>query len=119
MLAYVCSHMIEATLERYFHIIERKPRGGTVLMPIFGSSCLDQSILDSAEGLSCISSLAVAETRLIDEGLIPSNNVVIVAIPRPLPISILASLAMRRPPKPRFEPLRNLKRGWRWLLGAD
>lgn len=75
----VCSHFIEDTITFHFQIIERKPRGGTLLAPIFGSGCLDCSILNSPEGLRCLTQLAEREGELIDRGLLPADHVVIVA----------------------------------------
>ena len=75
----VCSHFIEDTIRAHFEIIERKPRGGTLLAPIFGSGCLDSTILKSARGVQCVAGLAQAESEVIDKGILPSNHVVIVA----------------------------------------
>jgi ubiquinone/menaquinone biosynthesis C-methylase UbiE len=75
----VCSHFIEETIRAHFQLVERIPRGGTLLAPIFGSGCLDRSILDSPEGFHCIAELADKESRLIDDGILPSDHVVIVA----------------------------------------
>ncbi len=75
----VCSHFIEETIRAHFQLVERIQRGGTLLAPIFGSGCLDRSILDSPEGVHCITELAEKESRLIDEGIVPSDHVVIVA----------------------------------------
>lgn len=75
----VCSHFIEDTITAHFNIIERIPRGGTLLAPIFGSGCLDINILKSVEGLECLAKLANKESQLIDNGLIRSDHVVIVA----------------------------------------
>ena len=78
----VNSHFIEDTIKGHFTVIERKPRGGTLLAPIFGMGCLDESILNSAEGLQCIEAMAEREGHLIDEQVLPSDHVVIVAKPR-------------------------------------
>jgi SAM-dependent methyltransferase len=75
----VCSNFIEEAIRAHFQVVERIPRGGTLLAPIFGSGCLDRSILDSSEGFRCIAELAKKESRLIDEGILPSDHVVIVA----------------------------------------
>jgi len=75
----VCSHFIEDTIAAHFHVIERIPRGGTLLAPIFGSGCLDISILKSVEGLECLAELAEKESELIDIGMIRADHVVIVA----------------------------------------
>lgn len=75
----VCSSHIESTVAHYFSIVERKPRGGTLLAPIFGSGCIDKSILNSKEGLACLQKLAEKEGSIIDRGIVPSDHVVVVA----------------------------------------
>jgi SAM-dependent methyltransferase len=75
----ICSNTIEETIAAHFEIIERKLRGGTLLAPIFGSGCLDISILDSVEGLRCLADLAQREDELVFSGAIPSDHVIIVA----------------------------------------
>jgi ubiquinone/menaquinone biosynthesis C-methylase UbiE len=73
------SHFIEDTIRAHFQIIERRSRGGTLLAPIFGGGCLRESILHSASGIECLHKLCEAEARLLDEGVIATNHVVIVA----------------------------------------
>jgi ubiquinone/menaquinone biosynthesis C-methylase UbiE len=75
----VCTDEIESCITENFEIVNRKPRGGTLLAPIFGSGCLDARILNSSEGIQCLKNLALNEGELIDCGLIPSDHVVIVA----------------------------------------
>lgn len=76
------SHFIEDTIRAHFEIVERRPRGGSLLAPIFGGSGLRESILESTEGRACIRKLCEAEATLLDQGVIPPNHVVIVATPR-------------------------------------
>jgi|SRR5271166_6072608 len=80
------SHFIEDTIRSHFEIIERRPRGGTLLAPIFGGGGLRESILHSASGIACLLKLCETEARLFDQGVIVTNHVVIVAkarLPRP------------------------------------
>jgi ubiquinone/menaquinone biosynthesis C-methylase UbiE len=83
----VRSDLIRQTVNAYFHVIEIIHRGGTLLAPIFGSGCLNSSILDSASGLQCLADLAEQETQLIRQGIIPADNVIIVAKKKSLSIS--------------------------------
>jgi ubiquinone/menaquinone biosynthesis C-methylase UbiE len=76
------SHVIEDTIRAHFRTIERRPRGGGLLAPIFGGSCLRESILENTEGAACIRKLCEVEASLFDQGIIPTNHVVIVAKPR-------------------------------------
>ena len=78
----VNSQFIEDAVRAHFRVIERRPRGGTLLMPIFGSGCLDREMLNSAAGLQCLADLAAAEERMIEDDLVPAYNVVLVARPR-------------------------------------
>lgn len=75
----VCPSMIEYVVNKYFTLVERKPRGGTLLAPIFGSGCIDKNIMNSAEGIACLQRIAEEEGRHIDSGLIPSDHVVLIA----------------------------------------
>jgi len=74
----VCSQFIEDAVRAHFTVLERKERGGTLLMPIFGSGCLSQRMLESRVGLDCLRRLAVDEECLIDAGVIRGSNVVLV-----------------------------------------
>ena len=78
----VCSMFIEDAINAHFDVLERKERGGTVLSPIFGSNCIDQSILDDEEGMQALSALCNAEGELIREGILRSNTVIVIAKPR-------------------------------------
>ena len=78
----VCSNFILDTVRGHFHIVEKIDRGGTLLAPIFGSGCLDPSIVESGEGLSAINRLCEREYALLREGVIVSDHVVVVARPR-------------------------------------
>ena len=75
----VCSHFIENTIHAYFKTIERIPRGGTLLAPIFGSECLSPNILESPEGWKYLTEMAERESELIDKGILQSDHVVIIA----------------------------------------
>jgi SAM-dependent methyltransferase len=75
----VCANFIVESVQAHFEIIWRVDRGGTLLAPIFGSACLDPSIVESAEGLAIIDDLCVREHELIRGTIIPSNHVVLVA----------------------------------------
>ena len=78
----VNSQFIEDAVRAHFRIVERLPRGGTLLMPIFGSGCLKHEMLNSPAGLQCLADLAKTEEGLIDDGVVPAYNVIIVARPR-------------------------------------
>jgi SAM-dependent methyltransferase len=78
-----CSHFIEQTVRVHFEVLERRPRGGTLLAPIFGSDCLRPEMPSSEEGIQCIAGLAEEESRLIDTGILPADHVVLVARKRP------------------------------------
>ena len=74
----VNSHQIYETLRCHFDIIECHKMGGTLLAPIFGGGCLDPSIIESGEGLEVISMLVEAERKLISDGLIRSDHLLLI-----------------------------------------
>ena len=73
------SHFIEETIRAHFEIVERRSRGGSLLAPIFGGGGLRESMLHSADGIACLRKLCELEAQLFDQGIIPTNHVVIVA----------------------------------------
>jgi SAM-dependent methyltransferase len=79
----VAPQHIEAALTAHFEIVQKWPRGGTLLAPIFGSGCLDPAIADSPEGLAILGAMFEAEQDLIRDGALPSDNYAYVAKPRP------------------------------------
>lgn len=74
----VNSHQIYETIRCHFDIVERIDMGGTLLAPIFGGGCLDSSIIESGEGLEVISMLVEAERKLISDGSIRSDHLLLV-----------------------------------------
>ncbi|MGH6850170.1 MAG: methyltransferase domain-containing protein [Methylocella sp.] len=79
----VASQHIEAALAAHFEIVQKWPRGGTLLAPIFGSGCLDAAMADSPEGLATLAAMFEAEQDLIRDGALPSDSYVYIAKPRP------------------------------------
>jgi SAM-dependent methyltransferase len=79
----VASQHIEAALAAHFEIVQKWPRGGTLLAPIFGSGCLDAAMADSPEGLAILAVMYEAEQDLICDGALPSDSYVYIAKPRP------------------------------------
>ena len=79
----VAARHIEAALTAHFEIVQKWPRGGTLLAPIFGTGCLDPAIADSPEGLAILAAMFEAEQDLIGDGVLPSDSYVYVAKPRP------------------------------------
>ncbi|MGH6857120.1 MAG: methyltransferase domain-containing protein, partial [Methylocella sp.] len=78
----VASQHIEAALTAHFEIVQKWPRGGTLLAPIFGSGCLDPAMADSPEGLAILAAMFEAEQDLIRDGALPSDSYVYIAKPR-------------------------------------
>jgi SAM-dependent methyltransferase len=74
----VNSHQIYETIRCHFDIVERIEMGGTLLAPIFGGGCLDSSISESGEGLEEISMLVEAERKLMNDGLIRSDHLMLI-----------------------------------------
>ncbi len=74
---------IEAALTSHFEIVQKWPRGGTLLGPIFGSGCLDAAMGNSSEGLAILAAMFEAEQDLIRDGALPSDSYVYIAKPRP------------------------------------
>jgi SAM-dependent methyltransferase len=79
----VASQLIEAALAAHFEIVQKWPRGGTLLAPIFGSGSLDAAMADSPEGLAVLAAMFAAEQHLIRDGALPSDSYVYIAKPRP------------------------------------
>jgi SAM-dependent methyltransferase len=79
----VAPQHIEAALTAHFEIVQKWPRGGTLLAPIFGSGCLDPAIAESPEGLAILAAMFEAEQDLIRDGALPSDSYVYTAKPRP------------------------------------
>ncbi|PZR80455.1 MAG: hypothetical protein DLM68_19610 [Hyphomicrobiales bacterium] len=79
----VAPQHIEAALAAHFKIVQKWPRGGTLLAPIFGSGCLDPAMADSPEGLAILAAMFEAEQDLIRDGALPSDSYVYIAKPRP------------------------------------
>jgi SAM-dependent methyltransferase len=79
----VAPQHIEAALAAHFEIVQKWPRGGTLLAPIFGSGCLDASMAESEEGLALLAAMFEAEQDLIRAGAMPSDSYVYIAKPRP------------------------------------
>jgi hypothetical protein len=63
--AAVAPQHIEAALAARFEIVQKWPRGGTLLAPIFGSGCLDPAMADSPEGLALLAAMFEAEQDLV------------------------------------------------------
>jgi SAM-dependent methyltransferase len=78
----VCSDEIIEYVEKHFNIIRRIDRGGSVLAPIFGSGCINPDIFSTPAGMDIIDTLCTKEKQLIDDGVLESNHVVIVASPK-------------------------------------
>lgn len=74
----VNSHQIYETIRFHFEIIEHREMGGTLLAPLFGGGCLTPSITESAEGLEAISHCVKIERKMINEGLIRSDHLLLV-----------------------------------------
>ncbi|WOJ91129.1 methyltransferase domain-containing protein [Methylocapsa polymorpha] len=85
----VAPQQIEAGLAAHFEIVQKWPRGGTLLAPIFGSGCLDAAMGDSAEGLAILAAMFEAEQDLIREGALPSESYLYIAKPRPAAADIV------------------------------
>jgi SAM-dependent methyltransferase len=79
----VAPQHIEAALTAHFEIVQKWPRGGTLLAPIFGSGCLEPAMADSPEGLAILAAMFEAEQDLIRDGALPSDSYVYIAKPRP------------------------------------
>lgn len=78
----VRSDHIVQTIQAHFNIVVLSKRGGTLLMPIFGSGCIAPEIFETREGMEIIQRLCELERDLIDKGIVSSDNVLIVATPR-------------------------------------
>ncbi|MGH6837544.1 MAG: methyltransferase domain-containing protein [Methylocella sp.] len=79
----VAPRHIEAALTAHFEIVQKWPRGGTLLAPIFGSGCLDPAMADCPEGSAILAAMFEAEHDLIRDGALPSDSYVYIAKPRP------------------------------------
>ena len=85
----VAPQHIEAALAAHFEIVQKWPRGGTLLAPIFGSGCLDAAMANSSEGLAILAAMFEAEQDLIRDGALPSDSYVYIAKPRPAADSLV------------------------------
>src|SRR6202035_1839301 len=79
----VAPQHIEAALAAHFEIVQKWPRGGTLLAPMFGSGCAAAPIADSPRGLAPLAAMFEAEQDLIRDGSLPSDSYVYIAKPRP------------------------------------
>jgi len=95
----VAPQHIEAALTAHFEIVQKWPRGGTLLAPIFGSGCLDAAMADCPEGLAILAAMFEAEQDLIRDGALPSDSYVYIAKPRPSACSLVRE-AFERPAGP-------------------
>jgi SAM-dependent methyltransferase len=68
-----------AAIRAHFRIVKAFKTGGTLLAPLFGSNCLSQSIVESEEGLEVARQLVEAERKLIDDDVIGSDHLLLVA----------------------------------------
>ncbi len=103
----VASQHVEAALAAHFEIVQKWPRGGTLLAPIFGSGCLDAAIADRPEGLAILAAMFEAEQVLIRDGALPSDSYVYIAKPRPSAGALVREAFERHAgPVPPAPPLR-------------
>jgi hypothetical protein len=73
---------IEDALYAHFEVLETFDRGGTLLMPIFGSACLSSAMAEDEDGLHVLQRLFDTERALICGGIIKSLNRQYIAGPR-------------------------------------
>jgi SAM-dependent methyltransferase len=78
----VPSDQIMDHIRAHFCIIVLKERGGTLLAPIFGSGCISPSMFESARGMAIMKQMCDKERTMIDDGILASDNVTVVASPR-------------------------------------
>lgn len=78
----VCPDEIISHLLAHFNIVERIDRGGSILGPIFGSGCIDPSIFATNEGMDIIDKLCSLEKQIIENGILDTDNVLIIASPK-------------------------------------
>jgi len=78
----IAPHQIEDALYAHFEVLEKFDRGGTLLMPIFGSACLSSTMAECEEGLQVLQRLFDTERALIRCGMIKSLNRQYIAKPR-------------------------------------
>jgi SAM-dependent methyltransferase len=79
----VRSQQIPSVLSAHFEIVKSWARGGTLLAPIFGSSCLDSAMAASEEGAKVLGAMFKAEQELIRAGALSSDNYLYIVRPRP------------------------------------
>lgn len=77
------SQHIPSALLAHFEIVRSWARGGTLLAPIFGSGCIDSTMMNSEEGTNILAAMFKAEQDLICAGALPSDNYLYIARPRP------------------------------------
>jgi SAM-dependent methyltransferase len=66
----------------HFRIVELKERGGTLLAPIFGAGCISPTMFDSPRGMAIMKQMCEMERTMIDDGILASDHVTVVASPR-------------------------------------
>jgi SAM-dependent methyltransferase len=96
-----------SAIRAYFTFVETFKLGGTLLAPIFGGSCLSRAIADTEGGLEIARKLVEAERQLIDDGMIGSDHLLIVARKRDD-----TSVSLEPKPKPERGP--ESVKGWRF-----
>jgi len=106
----VASQHIEAAMAAHFEIVQKWPRGGTLLAPIFGSGCLDAAIADSPKGLATLAAIFEAEQQLIRDGALPSDSYVYIAKPR-TSVGVLVREAFERRAGPLHKAAANFAHG--------
>jgi SAM-dependent methyltransferase len=81
----VCPDRTYGAIRAYFSIVEAHRTGGTLLAPLFGGSCLSPAIVESPEGLNLVAEMARAERRMIEDGVIGSDHLLLVCRKRAKP----------------------------------
>jgi len=69
-------------IRAHFRIVVLKERGGTLLAPIFGAGCISPTMFESARGIAIMKQMCERERAMIDEGMISSDSVTLIAEPR-------------------------------------
>ncbi len=81
----VCPDRTYGAIRAYFSIVEAHRTGGTLLAPLFGGSCFSPAIVESPEGLNLVADMARAERRMIEDGIIGSDHLLLVCRKRAKP----------------------------------
>jgi SAM-dependent methyltransferase len=79
----VRSDQIMDHIRAHFRIVVLKERGGTLLAPIFGAGCIAPAMFESPTGMAIMKQMCEKERAMIDEGILASDSVTVVASPRP------------------------------------